>query len=122
MGHCIGGEIISDKIFFFFLMPFFSSTLKSTKSPYIPYIGLHTKDLIYIYDGNPSFVGLSVNFCKFMMLWESVGIILKGVSAPYDTEKDKTVFIFSEFFLCSLKKSFSIFSDVPLFVGPTQFE
>ena len=92
--------------------------MKASKPPYIPYIGLHTKDLIYIYDGNPWFIGQSVNFSKFAMLHESVSIIAKGITVPYDTEKAFKVILIFHFFVICIED----FSDLPLSAGPTKFE
>lgn len=60
---------------------------KNTSSPCVPYLGLHTKDLVFILDGNPNFLQRDgdqiVNFQKLYMIWETVSDVMHGLHSTY---------------------------------------
>jgi hypothetical protein len=82
--------------------------LKKGKAPYIPYLGLHFKDLVFTNDGNPDRLGDKINIQKFMNLSNIVFQITRGLSRSYEIAVNEEM---QNFFQSEL----SILSDDDLF-------
>ena len=84
----------------------YRSDLGAITAPYVPYIGIHTKDLIFLLDGNKDFLERTdgdgstdgeINFFKFYKVYQTVSSIMSGVQGGvYDfgcVEKVRTWFM-----------------------------
>ena len=56
----------------------YRTALKSATAPYVTFIGIHTKDIVFAMDGNNDYLQPGVlNYGKFYSIWD----MLKGISA-----------------------------------------
>ena len=77
-------------------------TLKGASPPYIPHLGLHLKDHVFLIDA-PAKDG-EINVPNLFSVWKSVSSLLKGASVEYETQVDQLVidFFLSFFWFCFL--------------------
>eukprot|EP00008_Paramoeba_atlantica_P006852 CAMPEP_0201484676 /NCGR_PEP_ID=MMETSP0151_2-20130828/8839_1 /ASSEMBLY_ACC=CAM_ASM_000257 /TAXON_ID=200890 /ORGANISM="Paramoeba atlantica, Strain 621/1 / CCAP 1560/9" /LENGTH=294 /DNA_ID=CAMNT_0047868451 /DNA_START=436 /DNA_END=1320 /DNA_ORIENTATION=+ len=61
----------------------YRARLKKCQPPYIPFVGIHTKDLIYYRDGNPDELDRGINFIKFENMWKVCSIFFRGLDDDY---------------------------------------
>ena len=62
----------------------YRNAIRTCSAPFVPYVGQHMKDLIFISDGNPDMKNADqINYTKFYSLWENVCDLLQGSERSY---------------------------------------